>query len=276
MDIFNADKIDSHVHVFDPASFPYQEGNFYLPTGGETGTPDLFKQLMDIYCVRHALLVGPNSGYGTDNSCLLAAIKQGAGRFKGIAVVANDIGYEELAELKKQGIIGVAINAALLGTEYYANCAGLMEKLDALDMFAQLQVMNDQLVALTPLLHSSNAKILIDHCGRPDPSQGTGQDGFRQLLQLADSGHVYVKLSGQYKISQTPYPYPDMKPFIKALLSAYSADACVWASDWPYLRASQRIDYAPSLKLMESYVKTEAEWQKILWKTPARLFGFGV
>jgi hypothetical protein len=46
---------------------------------------------MQAYGTRYALLVGPNSGYGLDNACMLDAIARGRGRYKGIAVVKNDI-----------------------------------------------------------------------------------------------------------------------------------------------------------------------------------------
>jgi shikimate dehydrogenase len=63
-------KIDSHCHVLDPARFPYHPDVSYRPAGQEMGTLD-FKELMDCYAVHHALLVGPNSGYATDNACSL-------------------------------------------------------------------------------------------------------------------------------------------------------------------------------------------------------------
>ena len=73
-------KIDCHVHVFDPARFPYAPDAWYLPFGGETGTVANLAQVLDAHGVQHALIVGPNSGYGLDNRCLLDALAQGAGR----------------------------------------------------------------------------------------------------------------------------------------------------------------------------------------------------
>ncbi|SUD71108.1 putative 2-pyrone-4,6-dicarboxylic acid hydrolase [Pseudomonas putida] len=63
---------------------------------------------MDTYGVQHALLVGPNSGYHTDNRCLLHALATGQGRFKGVAVVEVDIQLDALAALQAQGVVGVA------------------------------------------------------------------------------------------------------------------------------------------------------------------------
>ena len=56
--------IDCHSHVFDPARFRYASDAYYLPSGQEVGTPDQLTRVFDAHGVRHAVLVGPNSGYG--------------------------------------------------------------------------------------------------------------------------------------------------------------------------------------------------------------------
>ncbi|MEP6679064.1 MAG: 2-pyrone-4,6-dicarboxylate hydrolase, partial [Betaproteobacteria bacterium] len=94
--IFDAPKVDCHVHVLDPARFPYGADTHYAPMGQEMGTPAQLNQVMDAYGTRHALLVGPNSGYGLDNACMLDTIARGRGRYKGIAVVRNDVTTDEL------------------------------------------------------------------------------------------------------------------------------------------------------------------------------------
>ena len=59
-----------------------------------------------------------------------------------------------------------------------------------------------------------------------------------------------VKLSGCVKVSREPYPHADLAPFIRALVSEFGPDRCVWASDWPFLRMPERIDYGPLLALL--------------------------
>ena len=79
MHLFDRPKVDSHCHVLDPARFAYGESIPYHPAGQEIGTASYFQQVLQAYGVRHALLVGPNSGYGEDNRCLLDAIAHGGG-----------------------------------------------------------------------------------------------------------------------------------------------------------------------------------------------------
>ena len=274
--IYDEPKIDCHCHVLDPLRFPYGEDSVYRPAGQEIGTAAQFQRVLDAYGVRHGLLVGPNSGYEQDNRCMLDAIASGAGRFKGIAVVPNDAGRSELERLRAAGVIGVAFNATFHGVDYYRDTADLLSTLQELDMCVSLQVFEDQLVVLAPLLEGSGVRLLIDHCGRPTPEAALGQPGFQALLRLARTKRVFVKLSGYVKFSRDPYPYADVHPYVETLLDEFGVDHCLWASDWPFLRALERVDYGPLLKLVERLLPDSAERRKVLWETPARLLGFAV
>lgn len=275
MRVFAEPKVDAHCHVLDPARFAYADDVAYRPAGQEIGTTAQYRRVMDAYGVRHALLVGPNSGYGLDNRCLLDAIAQGQGRFKGIAVVRNDASRGELLRLKAAGVVGVAFNVALHGIAYYADTEALLRSLAELELFIQVQVEHDQMVALAPLLLYSGARILVDHGGRPTPGGGVGQAGFQAVLGLARSGRATVKLSGFQKYSTEPAPHADAMPFVHALIDTFTLDACVWASDWPFLKASERLDYGPLLMDLERLLPDANDRRRLMWDTPRRLFGFG-
>jgi predicted TIM-barrel fold metal-dependent hydrolase len=275
MNIYDEPKIDCHNHVLDPARFPYAEDTPYRPAGQEVGLPAQLHNVMDAYGVRHSLVVGPNSGYGQDNRCLLDAIAQSQGRFKGIAVVPNDVSRAELERLKAAGVVGVAFNLTLYGVAHYADTSALLSRLAALDMFIQVQVEHDQLAPLAAMLERSGARIVIDHCGRPSPQAGLGQPGFQALLALARTRRASVKLSGYGKFSRESHPFADTQPYVRALIDAFTLDACVWGSDWPYLKATERIDYGPLLKLVERLLPDANDRRKLFWDTPRKLFGFG-
>jgi predicted TIM-barrel fold metal-dependent hydrolase len=201
-------------------------------------------------------------------------LEQGKGRLKGAVVVSNDISRNELADLRVAGVLGITFQAALMGVDYYAKTSDLLDELAAQSMFVDLQVEGDQLVSLLPLLERSDVRILVDHCGRPTPEAGIDQPGFRALLRLAEAGRVAVKLSGLVKCSRQAYPYEDARPYVHALIDAYGFDALVWGSDWPFLRAPERVDYGPLLKLVERLIPEPADRRKVLWDTPRALLGF--
>jgi predicted TIM-barrel fold metal-dependent hydrolase len=273
--IFEEPKIDCHMHVFDPARFPYSANTHYAPTAQEIGTPTQLAQAMDAYGTRYALLVGPNSGYGFDNACMLDTIARGAGRYKGIAVVANDATLDALQALKRAGVVGVAWNVTHYGVDYYRDAEPLLQKLVALDMFVDIQVEHDQLIHIMPLLTNLGPRILIDHCGRPTADAGLDEPGFRALLDLGATRRAFVKLSGFVKFSRKPAPHEDTWPYVAALVKAFSLDHCLWASDWPYLRAPVHVDYGVLLHLALTLFPDTTDRRRLLWDTPRRLFGFG-
>lgn len=276
MNIFDEEKIDCHTHIFDPARFPFQPDTVYRPSMQEIGTAPQLAHVMDAYGVRHALLVGPTSGYRTDNRCMLDALAHGGSRFKGIAVVENNVSRTELAEMKSAGVVGVAFNPAMEGVDVMNGTDALFNRLADLDMFAQIQVTGDQLVALQPLIERTATRILIDHCGRPDVAAGVDGPGFQALLRLADIDRVVVKISGLQKFSQLEHPYTDAQNFARQILRAFGPERCVLGSDWPFLRAPARMDYAPLLILLQRLIPNPAARRSVLWTTPSRLFGFGV
>jgi len=272
--IFEEPKIDCHVHVLDPARFPYRPDTHYAPAGQELGTPAELAQVMDVYGTRHALLVGPNSGYGLDNACMRDTIARGEGRYKGIAVVGNDATLEELLRLKDAGVVGVAWNVTFYGVDHYRDAKPLLDKLAALDLFVDIQVEHDQLVQMMPLFADSGVRILVDHCGRPTLSAGLGQPGLRALLALGATKRTFVKLSGFVKFSRESAPYEDTWPFVRALVDAFTLERCLWASDWPYLRAPERVDYGVLLKVALALFPHASARRTLMWDTPRALFGF--
>ena len=274
MHIFDEPKIDCHAHVIDPANFPYGKDIPYKPSGQEIGTPAQLRQVMDCYGVKHALLVQPNSGYEGDNSCMLDAIAKGGGRFKGIAIVDLNADVATLKELQARGIVGAAINPTFHGNDYYRRADGLMKKLADLDMFFDLQVENDQFLMYAPWIEKIPVKVLIDHLGRPTLPEGLDQPAFAAMLRLAKTGRVNVKISGFLKFAKVPYPFEDCWPYVRAVVDAFTLDHCMWASDWPYLRAPERQDYGPLVQLAAQLFPNADDRRRLFWDTPARLFKF--
>ncbi|EJB07999.1 putative TIM-barrel fold metal-dependent hydrolase [Rhizobium leguminosarum bv. trifolii WSM597] len=272
MSIFEEPKIDCHAHVLDPAQFPYAADVAYKPSGQEVGTTAQLVQVMQTYGTRHALLVQPNSGYGSDNSCMLDAIARHPTLFKGVAIAPLDAETAALLDLRDQGIVGIALNPTFHGNAYYESAFGLMAKLAELDMFVQIQIERDQLAMFRPWIERIPVQVLIDHCGRPAPRDGLDNPAFETLLRLSDTGRVHVKLSGYAKFAGTAYPFEDTWPFLRALVGAFGLERCMWASDWPYLRAPDRQDYGQLLKLVEVLFPDIGERRQILWETPRRLF----
>jgi predicted TIM-barrel fold metal-dependent hydrolase len=61
---------------------------------------------------------------------------------------------------------------------------------------------------------------------------------------------------------------------VRALLDGFGPERCLWASDWPFLRAPARQDYGPLLDLAVELMPDAAVRRVVMWETPRRLFGF--
>jgi predicted TIM-barrel fold metal-dependent hydrolase len=267
--------VDAHCHVFDTAQFPYAAEATYRPAPHEAGTREQLAAVLDAHALSHALLVNPTSGYGYDNRCMMAALRASGGRFKGIARVRPDADERTLAELDDAGVIGIRLDLLTdgIGALQHAAMPRLFARVRELNWQVQVQCERDQLHDAAAALRAARVPLVIDHCGRPDALLGASQPGFRALLELGREGH-FVKLSGPFRFFNAFAPHAAIEPFVAALLEAFTPSRCVWGSDWPFLRLPMRMDYGPVLANLARWLPDEREREKVLWETPARLFGF--
>jgi predicted TIM-barrel fold metal-dependent hydrolase len=65
-----------------------------------------------------------------------------------------------------------------------------------------------------------------------------------------------------------------VRPFLDALRGAYTLEHCLWASDWPYLRAPSRVDYGVQLGLAQRLFPDARERRAFMHDNAKRLFSF--
>ena len=267
--------VDAHAHVFCGPEFKFSPDTLYTPHPSQMGTPAKFRAVLAAHGRTHGLLVGAGP-YGEDNRCMLQAIAESDGHFKGVALVKATATEAELAALKENGVVGVRMNLMGHGmrplTEPGADT--LLARLKALGMYLQLHFQKDELIAAAPILKKSGVPMMIDHFGRPDIGKGVNNPGYQTVLEFGRTGQAVIKLSGPFRSSVQGYPYTDVDPFIAAAIAAYTLDRCVWGSDWPFVRMDERMDYGPPATCLPRWLPDAKDQQKVLWDTPARLFGF--
>ncbi|MBM3557725.1 MAG: 2-pyrone-4,6-dicarboxylate hydrolase, partial [Alphaproteobacteria bacterium] len=69
------------------------------------------------------------------------------------------------------------------------------------------------------------------------------------------------------------YPFADARDHALRMFKAFGPRRSIWASDWPYLRASYRLDYGTMLALTQAWFTPE-ECRGMMWDAPAALFGW--
>jgi predicted TIM-barrel fold metal-dependent hydrolase len=265
--------IDCHVHVFcRDARFAADAP--YVPHPAQMGDTAQLGAVLAAAGISNCVLVSAQP-YGCDNSCMLQALKASNGRDRGIALVRAEISDRELDALGDQGVVGIRMNLSSFGLREVVGheAEELLARISERGWLLQLHAEGDLLAQALPAVTRHGVRLLIDHCGRPDPARGLNYPGFAALLELGRTGH-FLKLSAPFRSSTQPYPYADLDPFLSAAIDAFTLDRCVWGSDWPFVKVTERVDYGPMLSFLERWVPDQADRRRILLDNPVRLFGF--
>jgi predicted TIM-barrel fold metal-dependent hydrolase len=276
---------DCHTHLFgDPARFPFWSGRTYTPPASSVAEWQSIHRTLHI---DRGIVVQP-SVYGTDNRCMLEAIRQLGDRARGVAVVADDASGTELDALHRGGVRGIRLNLETFGIgDPSAASDGLRRALARLAQrpwHVQLFVRSAIVATIEPAVRDSPLPIVFDHFGGVRADAGLNDPGFQALVRLVRSGKAYVKVSGAYRASVSGAPdYADLRPFAHALIEANPARV-LWGSDWPHpdSRRHDISETSPNLPVDDVAVLNQlAVWapdasvrRGILVDNPARLYGF--
>jgi predicted TIM-barrel fold metal-dependent hydrolase len=267
--------VDCHAHIIDPERFPFTGTRGYHPRPDERGTREGFCAVLDQHGIGNGVLV-QLSGYGTDNSANLDAMKSYPGRFKAIAVVDPDIDDRTLEQLAAAGVVGVRFNLPSYDPDAFARpgTPRFLQRLKSLGWFAQIYADDAQWPAAAAALRASGVRVLIDHFGVRDIEVGTRHPGFQSVLALGREGLATVKLSSPFRVSKQLSGFEDLDPYVEELLKAFGVDGCVWGSDWPFINVPRRPVYADVLAPLSRWFPDPADRARVLAHNPRRLFGF--
>jgi predicted TIM-barrel fold metal-dependent hydrolase len=266
--------LDCHAHIIDPVRFPLSGDQGYKPWPEETGTCEQYCAVLDRHGVDSALLV-QLSGYGADNSILVDAMQRYPRRFKAIGVVHDDVGDAELEALALAGVVGLRFNLVSYDRDALSRPESrqLLQRMKTLGLFAQVFAHDEQWPEIAATMRAVGVRVLVDHFGIRDLAGGTRQAGFQAVLALARDGLAAIKLSAPFRISSVS-DYSDLDRIVEELLKQVGPGSLMWGSDWPFTSLTQRPTYADTMAPWSRWLASAEEREQVLWRTPARLFGF--
>jgi predicted TIM-barrel fold metal-dependent hydrolase len=273
---------DCHVHIFDPAHFPYFSGRLYSPP--EASIDDL-RGLQSALHFDRVVIVTP-SVYGVDNSCTINAVRELGAHARGVAVIDTTFSAAALDQMAAAGVRGVRLNLETAGESDPAAAKRILgetaAQLAGRNWHIQFNTRLSVITALKTDIMALSMPVIFDHFGGAKAAPGPGQPGLADLLDLVKSGHAYVKISAAYRTSDKTPDFPDTAPLAQALVAA-NPERVVWGSNWPHPgRGPSPTALAPPypnddgrvLNLLPSWVPDAAVRKKILVDNPARLYGF--
>ncbi len=270
---------DSHFHVFGPAGrYSYGDELRYTPPHAPLDAYLALARRMDI--MRY-VFVQP-SAYGRDNSCMLDAMGEINAAYgpicRGICDVDEDVPDAELDRLHSLGVRGVRINVSPIKREEAGFAATLLPRIERLDArLSEIGWSLDFLLPgwLTSELMEMMSKLRVDftiaHMGMFPAKDGTGQPGFRRLIDLMRYGRCWIKLTGVYRFSTAP-GFADAAPMARMLIET-APDRIIWGSDYPHLSYAEKVDSVELFNLIGRWAPDEATRQKILVENPRNLYG---
>ena len=265
--------IDAHAHVFE-RGLGLASVRRYAPDYDAT-LADYLQRLQE-NGLSHGVLVQP-SFLGTDNSYLLAALQQEPERLRGVVVVERDIALSELERMAGLGVAGVRLN--LMGQPLpdfvEAPWQVFFGHLRRLDWHVEVHRQLEDLPALVEPLLAVGCKVVVDHLGRPDARLGAEQPAFARLLELGESGRLWIKVSGIYRLCGTPMENLHFaEKALSMMLQTLGADRLLWGSDWPHTQHEQEVGFSSELDRLRRLACTAPLRQHLLCNTAAELFGF--
>jgi predicted TIM-barrel fold metal-dependent hydrolase len=277
---------DCHVHLFGPfGRYPLDPRRLYTP---DPALASDLTAMLDGAGLARAVLVQP-SAYGTDNRCMLDAMANDPQRLRGVVVVEPDLAQPELERMRALGARGTRLNLATAGGKSGAETARLVERLAAriapLGWHLQIFVTLDIIAAIAPMVRGLPVDVVFDHMGLAQAARGLAQPGLSALLDLMQTGRVWVKLSGPYRVSDETYGNAQVSALARALVAA-NRDRVVWGSDWPHIgfhphnvdgepphAEYRQIDYGRLLSVLADWAEGD-DIDRILVRNPAALYGF--
>jgi 2-pyrone-4,6-dicarboxylate lactonase len=268
---------DTHAHIMGPrARYAYSPARVYTPP--DCLLPDYLMMLATLG-VERAVLVQP-SVYGTDNTVMLEAMKAAGNRFRGVAVVAENISDPELKKLDAAGVRGVRVNIVdvkdrMPGTLPMDSLRKLARRVAPLGWHMEFLMHADEFPDLDRAFADFPVDIVLGHLGYMKTDKGPDNAGFQALLRLMKAGRAWVKLTGPSRITTTGgLPYADVVPYVRALLET-NPKRVIWGTDWPHVIIKTPMPNDGDLAdLLSDWIPDARLREQVLVRNPARLYGF--
>lgn len=278
---------DCHAHVFcDAKAFPMSPDRTYTPEAAPVAELIALHRSLNI---ERVVFIQP-SVYGTDNTCVLSAIREVGSHARGIAVIDEKTADAEIDQMERAGIRGIRINLETTGNTDPAQARDrfnvAVKRIGSRRLHIQMFTRPPVIAAIKDAVAASPVTVVFDHFGGAQAAGGVTQPGFDALLALVQSGKAYVKLSAPYRGSTQAPGYPDMAPLAKALIAA-NPQRVLWGSDWPHPDTSAasknletgmsprvRVDDVAVLNQLASWLPAAPRRRVMLVDNPARLYGW--
>ncbi|MEV4596718.1 amidohydrolase family protein [Amycolatopsis sp. NPDC049253] len=239
------DIIDSHTHVISPDAGQYPVD----PIGGKQSEwskahpvdIDGLVQALDAAGIAQAVVVQASTVYGHDNRYVAEALRRHPDRFAGVysidAMAPDAVG--KIDHWQGLGLSGFRLFTTGTTMPGQADWLGHEDSFPAWahaekhDIPVCLQMTIQGLPKLREILDRfPRVRVLLDHCARPDLSDGRPYRLAKDLFDLAAYPGVHLKLTHR-ALAASAKGASTTEDFLTDLVAAYGAARIAWGSNFP-------------------------------------------
>lgn len=264
---------DSHVHVFGPHSkFPFAPDRTFTPE--DVPLEDL--QSLHAFLGFDRAVIVQSACHGTDHSVVLDALERGGGRYRGVALIGPETSSSDIQKWHDAGMRGARIHfAPHLGQPPSRDeISRITDLIGPFNWHLAVHVTGPALLDFAERIHDIPLRIVFDHMGRFDISDGREQPERRVLKELLSGDNVWVKLSGADRISKKTPGMADSIELARELFRS-RPDRCVWGTDFPHPNTHGFMPNDGDLvNTLAHIVDSPAELNQLLVTNPTLCFDF--
>ncbi len=268
-----AGAVDAHCHVFGPGStFPYAPERKYTPCDAPK---EKLWALRDYLGFERNVIVQATC-HGADNRALVDALKNSAGRARGVATVKREISDPELRALDAAGVRGVRFNFVkrLVDSAPRDTLATIAQRIKPLGWHVVIYFEAQELPELFEFFTSLPTTVVVDHMGRPDVTQPVDGREFELFVRLMrEHPNFWSKVSCPERLSKVGPPgYDDVVPFARRLVETFP-HRVLWGTDWPHPNMKSHMpDDGKLVDFIPKIAPTKELRRKLLVDNPMRLY----
>ena len=245
--------VDCHAHIF-PHDLPTARNAWIRPDYGFTAENLL--AAMDSHGIHFGIVSGL-SIMGTYNDYMLVSLRQQR-QLRGTAIVHPSTDLYTLRRMREDGMVGIRLQLARQKTleDFRSDDYRLLlRRARDLGWHVHIALEGPALPPVLEALLESGIDIVIDHFGHPDPADPLGCRGYEAMIRAVDTGRVWIKLSGGYRLPGTSAwreaPDGDLESVANLVaedvLAQVGTDRLLWGSDAPFVGYERRVGYADVL-----------------------------
>jgi L-fuconolactonase len=242
--------IDSHLHAIarDTATYPTAPIGGHQSNWSRERPADVAQVLegMDAAGIAKAVLVQASTVYGHDNRYVVDAVRAHPDRLVGVYSI-DALAPDAVAQIDRwqaAGLSGFRLFTTGSTMPGQSDWLGHVDSYPAwqhaekLGIPVCLQMTMQGLPALRALLQRfPKSRVLLDHCARPELSDGPPYEGAAALFDMAAFPGVFLKLTNR-TLSAAAAGKSKPADFLEKLVGVFGAGRIAWGSNFPAAEGS--------------------------------------